>query len=233
MFWDDQQKERKVNPVGQFYDWSNYKKAIEAKEYLFNKLDKTTDEKEIASITKEISELQLYSFEYRDSEKKEPIFHMPEQFILIEQLSCLKWYDPIHKGKIFSNEIVSVKDEPLKMQSFTKGSKQVNTLWEGNYTKEIWPQLKEMGGKFTRAIIALEWTDLVEYYLNGSAFKSWSDDIKEIDTNRYKVKLDKIEEMKSGWFTFYVPRWTQGDEITQEEAGIAMEVVSYINEYRS
>jgi hypothetical protein len=43
----------------------------------------------------------------------------------------------VHKGKIFSNEIVSVRDEPLKMQSFTKESKQINTLWEGNYTKEI------------------------------------------------------------------------------------------------
>jgi hypothetical protein len=119
------------------------------------------------------------------------------------------------------------------MQSFTKESKQINTLWEGNYTKEIWPQLKEMGWKFTRAIIALEWTDPVEYYLNGSAFKAWSDDIKLIETNRYKVKLDKVEEMKNWSITYYVPRWVQWDEITESEASNAMMVVDFIKEYRA
>jgi hypothetical protein len=53
-------------------------------------LAKLTDAKEIAATKKEISELKLYSFEAWDSEKKESILHMPEQFILIEQLSCLK-----------------------------------------------------------------------------------------------------------------------------------------------
>lgn len=233
MFWDETQKERKTNPVWTFYDWSNYKKGVEAKEYLTNKLSKATDAKEISSIKKEIGELRLYSFEARDSDAHEPIFHMPEQFILVEQLSCLRWYDPVKKGKIFSNEIVSVKDEPLKMQSFTKGSKQVNTLWEGNYTKEIWPQLKKMGWRFTRGIIALEWTDLVEYYLNGSAFKAWSDDIKLIETNKFKVKLDKIEEIKNVSITYYVPRWVQWDEITEEEVSTTMLMVDYIKEYRS
>ena len=233
MFWDEAQKERKVNPVSTFYDWSNYKKEIEAKEYLSNKLSKTTDAKEIASIKKEIADLRLYSFEAWDSDAHEPIFHMPEQFILMEQTSCLKWYDPVNKWKVFSNEIISVRDEPLKMQSFTKGSKQINTLWEGNYSKEVWPTLKDLWGKFTRGMIALEWTELVEYYVNGSALKAWSEDIRLIETNKYKVKLDKVEELKNGSITFYVPRWVQWDEITEEEVSVAMGMIDFIKEYRA
>jgi len=83
---------------------------------------------------------------------------MPEQFILLSQISCIKGWDEKTQSKIYSNEIISTKDEDLIVKSF----KSTEPLFNGKYNKNA---IKAMGGKFNKGIIVLEGENLVEYFM--------------------------------------------------------------------
>jgi hypothetical protein len=56
---------------------------------------------------------------------------MPKQFILLLQTSCVKGWDEKSQSKIYSNEVISTKNEDLVVKSFKGG-----TLYEGKYDKD-------------------------------------------------------------------------------------------------
>jgi hypothetical protein len=72
-----------------------------------------------------------------------------------------------------------------------------------------------------------------EYYLKGGALFQRNEDINLIDTQNYYVKFDKAEERKKGAVTYYIPRFVQGAKITDEDRSVAMEMVSFIEDYRA
>jgi hypothetical protein len=61
----------------------------------------------------------------------------------------------------------------------------------------------------------------------------WNEDINLIDTENYYVKFDKTEERKKGAVTYHIPRFVQGAKITDEDRSVAMEMVSFIEDYRA
>lgn len=185
----------KTNPVWLFFDWKSDK------------------------------EWKTGIFKWWNKELSQEVSVNPQEFILLLQTSCIKGWDEKSQSKIYSNEIISTKDEDLVVRAF----KRDEPLFEGKYNKEA---INILGWKFTKGIIALEWENMVEYYLQGGALFQWNEDINLIDTNEYKVKLDKVEERKKGAVTYYVPRFIQGKAITPEEKTQAFAMVSLLQDYR-
>lgn len=188
-------KQTKTNPVHNFYDWKSDK------------------------------ENKTGTFKWRNKETKEEVAHMPKQFILLLQTSCVKWWDEKSQSKIYSNEVVSTKNEDIVVKSFKGG-----TLYEWKYNKDA---INALGADFTKGIIVLEGTEMNEYYLKGGALFQRNEDINIIDTQNYYVKFDKIEQRKRGAVTYYIPRFVKGDKITDEDRSVAMEMVTFIEDYRS
>lgn len=195
MFWEET-KEKKTNPVSQFYDWKSDK------------------------------ENNTGTFKWWNKELEQEVSVKPKEFILLLQTSCVKWWDEKSGSGIYSNEVISTKDEDLIVRAFKEDS----PIYQGKYDKEA---IANIGGKFNKGIIVSEWDLMIEYYLKGWALFVWNEDIASIDTNNYKVKLDKIEERKKWAVTFYVPRWVKGSKITEKEREVAMMQVWLLNEYNS
>jgi len=70
----DEKKTNKINPVQYFYDWKSDK---ESKKWVFKRRNKETEKEEE---------------------------HTPKQFILLSQVSCIKWRDEKSGSGIYSNE---------------------------------------------------------------------------------------------------------------------------------
>jgi hypothetical protein len=47
---------------------------------------------------------------------------MPKQFILLLQTSCVKGWDEKSQSKIYSNEVISTKNEDIIVKSFKGGT---------------------------------------------------------------------------------------------------------------
>ena len=191
----DQKTTHKTNPVWFFFDWKSDKEG------------------------------KTGTFKWRNKELAQEVNVMPEQFILLSQISCIKGWDEKTQSKIYSNEIISTKDEDLIVKSF----KSTEPLFNGKYNKNA---IEAMGGKFNKGIIVLEGKNLVEYFMQWGALFQWNEDINQIDTNEFKVKFDKIEERKKGAVTYYIPRFIKGDVITPEEKTQAFAMVSLLQDYR-
>lgn len=191
----DEKKTSKINPVQYFYDWKSNK---ESKKWTFKRRNKETEKEEE---------------------------HTPKQFIVLSQVSCIKWRDEKSGSGIYSNEIVSTKNENLVVRAF----KSDKPLFEGKYDKDT---IAWFGGTFNKGIIVLEDSIVAEYYFKGWALFQWNEDIAKIDTEIYKVKLDKVIEKKKGAVVYYIPTWVAWDKITEDERAEWLQAVDFLVDYR-
>lgn len=167
-----------------------------------------------------------WTFVWWNKELEQEIEVLPSEFILLTQTSCIKWWDNKSSSWIYSNEVSNVKKDTLVVRAF----KEDEPLYEWPYDKAV---IENLWWVYHKWVIALEWETLVEYYLKWWALWSWNEDTKWIDTNTYKVKLDKIEEQKKWAVIYYVPRRTQWAKITDKEREVALMNVELLNDYFS
>lgn len=135
--------EKKVNPVSRFFDWKSDK------------------------------ENKTGTFKSWDKDTKTETSGLPEEFILLSQVSCIKGWDDKSGSGIFSNEVISTKNEDLIVRAF----KSDKPLFEGKYDKDA---IEAIGGGFHKGLIVLEGTNLYEYYLKGGALFQWNEDISKL-----------------------------------------------------
>jgi len=138
--------------------------------------------------------------------------------------NCVKGRDDASNSGIYSNEIINLKNGELTVKAF----KRDKPLYQGIYDKAA---MEAINAKFNKGIIAQEGETMVEYYFQGSALYAFNEDTSNIDYNTFKIAFDKVEEMKKGSVTYYVPRWKQGSLITEEERTVAMANVELLDEY--
>lgn len=190
------QEQKKINPVSKFFDWKSDK------------------------------ENKTGTFKSWDKETKTETASIPSEFILLSQVSCIKWWDDKSGSGIYSNEVVSTKNEDLVVRAF----KSDTPLFEGKYDRDT---IEGLWWVFHKGLIVLEGTNIHEYYLKGWALFQWNEDVNKIDTENYKIKIDKIVEKKKWAVTYYVPTWKQWSKITEEDRSVALEMVRLLEEYRS
>jgi len=191
----EEKKTNKINPVQYFYDWKSDK---ENKKWVFKRRNKETEKEEE---------------------------HTPKQFIVLSQVACVKWRDEKSGSGIYSNEVVSVKNEDLVVRAF----KSDKPLFEGKYDKDT---IAWLGGTFNKGIIVLEDSIIAEYYLKGWALFAWGENTDGIDTENFKVKFNGFEEKKKWAVIYYIPTRIKWDAITEDERAEALQAVEFLVDFR-
>ena len=145
-------------------------------------------------------------FQYYDKETAANVeLKMPYNFVVLDSLTTIKGFDEKNMCAVFSNEIHSLKDEKLIVQSF-KGGFQT----EGFYS-EIKPKMKDRGWKYCQSVYAydIDNKEIINFQMFGSAIGAW------IEFNGDHVIQESIvaitgekEEAKKGSVKYFTPKFT-------------------------
>jgi|GEM_PF-6101693 len=123
-------------------------------------------------------------FSYYDKDAKETVELEELSIIVLDVRGSVTGYNSGSKASISSNMVAEIGNEPLQVQSWKDGKK--NLIAEGLY-KDIKVEVKEAGGKFTTNIICLadvgEGEEVCNLQLTGSALNGWIEFVKGLDTD--------------------------------------------------
>ncbi len=149
-------------------------------------------------------------FSYYDREKKVNVpVKLPVRIIHFRDFASIKGFHDSSQSSIYSNEVTSVKNEPLVVRSFKGGE-----LIKGLYA-DIKLKLRELGGKYNMSMYGMMNGELVNISIGGAILQHWSDFSKE---NRNKflthyINVDSALDLKKGSVKYSVPVFTMGGEI--------------------
>lgn len=149
-------------------------------------------------------------FSYYDREAKTNVpLKLPVKIIHFRDFASIKGFDDRSQSSIFSNEVTSVKNEPLVVRSFKGGE-----LIKGLYS-DIKLKLKELGGKYNMSMYAMVNGELVNISIGGAILQHWSDFSKD---NRNKfltnyINVNMALDLKKGSVKYSVPVFSLGEEI--------------------
>lgn len=217
-----------VSPVSKYLTWKSNKENITWLLFLEGMLSKSewATKAEYERQIKEMKDWQLYYFSGWDKEKWEKIKVLPNEFILLDQVSCVKWWDAKNNCEVYSNEVKFLNEAPLIARSH-KWGEWINSL----YNKDTREEFRNKWLKFTKGLLVQEWDIIIEYYLQGKAIQKFNEDIEAIDTENYKVKFDGAE-LQSNWQnSYYIPHFVQWEKITDAEREQAMSSVELLEDY--
>jgi hypothetical protein len=156
-------------------------------------------------------------FSYYDKEKKENVLlKLPIKLIHFRDFASVKGFHDASNSSIYSNEVSSVKNEPLFVRSFKGGE-----LIKGLYA-DIKLKLKDLGGKYNMSMYAMIDGELVNISIGGAILQHWSDFSKD---NRGKfltnyINVDSALDLKKGSVKYSVPVFALGEAI---EANVSAE----------
>ena len=149
-------------------------------------------------------------FSYYDREQKVNVpLKLPVKIIHFRDFASIKGFDDRSQSSIYSNEVTSVKNEPLVVRSFKGGE-----LIKGLYA-DIKLKLKELGGKYNMSMYAMIDGELVNISIGGAILQHWSDFSKD---NRNKfltnyINVNSALDLKKGSVKYSVPAFSLGDTI--------------------
>jgi len=156
-------------------------------------------------------------FSFYDKEKKENVLlKLPIKLIHFRDFASVKGFHDASNSSIYSNEVSSVKNEPLFVRSFKGGE-----LIKGLYA-DIKLKLKDLGGKYNMSMYAMIDGELVNISIGGAILQHWSDFSKD---NRGKfltnyINVDSALDLKKGSVKYSVPVFALGEAI---EANVSAE----------
>lgn len=225
-----QNKSQVVSPISKYLTWKTNKEKLTGLLFLEGML-KTTEweaKKEYEKQIQDIKNWQLYYFTWRDKDKKEKINVIPDEFILLDTVSCIKWWDSKNNCEVYSNEVKFLNEAPFVVRSH-KGGEWLNL----HYNKDTREEFKSRWLKFTKWLLVQQWDIIVEYYLQGKSIEQFNADIELIDTENYKVKFDSAILVQNWQNNFYIPHFVQWSPITDEEREQALASVELLSDYHS
>lgn len=167
-------------------------------------------------------------FSYYDKEKKENmLLKLPIKLIHFRDFASVKGFHDSSQSSIYSNEVVSVKNEELVVRSFKGGE-----LLRGLYS-DIKLKLKEIGGKYNMSMYSMIDGELVNLSIGGAILQHWSDFSKE---NRGKfltnyINIDSALDLKKGSVKYSVPVFSLGGAIESEVSNKADKLDDELIEY--
>lgn len=167
-------------------------------------------------------------FSYYDREKKVNVpLKLPVKIIHFRDFASIKGFDDRSQSSIYSNEVTSVKNEPLVVRSFKGGE-----LIKGLYA-DIKLKLKEMGGKYNMSMYAMVDGELVNISIGGAILQHWSDfskDNRKSFLTNY-INVDSALELKKGSVKYSVPAFTLGAAIESKVSAEADKLDDELLEY--
>lgn len=142
-------------------------------------------------------------FSYYDKEEGGNVELEELSLIVLDVRASVTGYNSGAKASISSNMVAEIGNNPLVVQSWKDGKKQL--IAEGLY-KDIKPVVKEAGGKFTTNVIALadvgdgNGEQVVNLQLSGSALNGWIEFVNGLDTggeydNRITIKKGALSKV--------------------------------------
>jgi hypothetical protein len=167
-------------------------------------------------------------FSYYDREKKVNVpLKLPVRIIHFRDFASIKGFHDASQSSIYSNEVTSVKNEPLVVRSFKGGE-----LIKGLYA-DIKLKLKEIGGKYNMSMYGMIDGELVNISIGGAILQHWSDFSKE---NRNKflgnyIDVNTALDLKKGSVKYSVPVFTLGAPIDAKESAKADALDDELLEY--
>lgn len=157
-------------------------------------------------------------FSYYDREKKvNALLKLPIKIIHFRDFASIKGFDDRSNSSIYSNEVSSVKNEPLVVRSFKGGE-----LIKGLYA-DIKLKLKELGGKYNMSMYGMVDGELVNISIGGAILQHWSDFSKENRKNFLTnyINVDSALDLKKGSVKYSVPVFTMGAAIDAKTSAAA------------
>lgn len=167
-------------------------------------------------------------FSFYDREAKTNVqLKLPIKIVHFRDFASIKGFDDRSQSSIFSNEVTSVKNEPLVVRSFKGGE-----LIRGLYA-DIKLRLKELGGKYNMSMYAMIDGELVNISIGGAILQHWSDFSKD---NRNKfltnyINVNMALDLKKGSVKYSVPVFSLGEEITAKDMNKADELDDELLDY--
>lgn len=159
---------------------------------------------------------------YNPTEKRKDEYKFTSGTVLNDGYK-ISWWSDKHGSNLYSNEAPSW-DWPFDI----KVAKDKSTLLKGTYT-EIKDSIKEAGGKLTRSLTILtDSEEVINISLKGGAYKQYSDFEKFFNQNGFKLTYAGNEAMKKGAVSYFVPKFKQGNALTEEETRTAALTVDVI-----
>lgn len=168
---------------------------------------------------------------YYDKEKKESVLvPLPFKFVMLEHYHSVKGWNDASESGIYSNEVLFIGSEPVKVKSFKGGE-----IASGLY-KDIKPKIHQAGGHYTRSVYGVDAKgELINLSFKGSAVSNYSDFMKDNENKNtaFWFSITKAEDLKKGSVKYSVPVFEVADaikkpEILREKASVLQE---YMNEY--
>lgn len=155
----------------------------------------------------------IKKFETWNKEFKEKVHVLPDEFIMLDEMSTITWWHDKSSSGIYSNRVKMVWTEDFAVKAFNMPE----AIHKGTYSKDTKHLFEAVWGVFNKALIVLENGKIYEYLVKGSALFQTNEDLKNINTNEYKVKMGEPEQKKKGSVTYSVPHFVQGSKLTPEE----------------
>lgn len=167
-----------------------------------------------------------------DKEAEENVLVKMKPFVVLDKdLFTLEGYLKQFKKFCQSNEVRTVEDE-LVVRVFNDDK---TILCRGKYT-DIKEEAYEAGCKYTRRVyIKFKGeSEICQLSFSGGALSKWMEDVESQDhkLQTHYVKFTGSEKGKIGDTTlFYSPRFEVGDEINEEDIGLAEECDRKLQEF--
>lgn len=144
-------------------------------------------------------------FSYYDKEKEEDVkVPIPFKFLVIAVRHTVKGWSDKTESAIFSNEVMYIGKEPVKVSSYKGG-----VITEGIY-KDIKPEIEAAGGKYYKSIYAItEGGQLINISLKGSAVAAWNE-FGEKTAKRMSdefIVVNGVEEGQKGSIRWSTPKF--------------------------
>jgi len=187
------------------------------------------------------------AFSYYDSGTQENVLipvskENPFEFVVVDEYSAITGFCEKTNTGIYSNEVKNLKQEPLNVRVFTdKDGKGAGEIANGLYA-DIKDTAKAQGGKFTKVVYIIYNNELCVLRLLGAGFAGGIKNKKDTETvggwinrqgddSQFKVKCEALETAVKGINNYFVPVFTQGEVITEEEYKLGVKALNDINEY--
>lgn len=166
-----------------------------------------------------------WTFAYYDKDKGEnKLIKLPLKFILLDELTTVKWFHMKDQSGIYANEIRDISNEELTVKIFSWATLATGT-W--NDIKNSLPN----GAKFSKSVYAycdkLGW--IINIQFNGSSLGPWMDK----DCTTRAIQATKNDELlKYGTVEYYSPNF-ENYNATKKEVESAEEAFNELQAYLS
>jgi len=150
-------------------------------------------------------------FSYYDKDQKKNIeIPLPIKFIVFDEYSTIKGYNPHSESGIYSNEVSDITRDILNVKAFKSPM-----LITGLY-KDIKDRVNAEGGKFCKSVYAVlfdkENYEIVNFQFRGSSLGTWIE--KKFNTDNFSIVVTKFESGKVGKIDYTMPVFEKDIEIT-------------------